>query len=79
MRHIPAIVVRVILHSYTNQKAYVKWGNAVSDILDVSNGTSEGNICRVLVFLHPSPNQKTQETGSRLSYCRCISCICFLC
>ena len=35
----------MILHSYINQQAYVKWGGSVSDVFEVSNGTDEGKIC----------------------------------
>ena len=45
LKQLPALVVRVILYSYRNQKAYVKWGNAVSDTFDIRNGTGEGKVC----------------------------------
>ena len=41
---LPTIVVRVILYSYVNQKAYVVWGDTVSDVFNIKNGIAEGKI-----------------------------------
>ena len=38
------IVVRVIIYSYINQKAYVIWGDSVSDVFNIKNGTAEEKI-----------------------------------
>ena len=43
-KQLPAVMIRVILQSYKNQKAYVKWGIAVSDTFEVRNGAAEGNV-----------------------------------
>ena len=43
--HLPPLVIRVILHSYINQQAYVKWGRSASEVFEVSNGTGEGKNC----------------------------------
>ena len=43
--HLPAIVVRVILYSYVNQKAHVKWSASVSELCKVKKGPREGKMC----------------------------------
>ena len=41
---LPAIVVRTLMFSYQHQYAWVRWGNAKSDIFTIRNGTRQGSI-----------------------------------
>ena len=44
IKQLPISVVRVILYSYVNQKAYVVWGDSVSNVFKIRNKTGEGKI-----------------------------------
>ena len=41
---VPAIVVRVLMHVYEEQYAWVRWGGARSDIFSIVSGTRQGSI-----------------------------------
>ena len=46
-RGIPAIVVRVIAYSYTEQVAWVRWGRSTcSTTFRIRNGTRQGSVAR---------------------------------
>ena len=49
-KQLPAIVIRILMHSYINQQAYVKWGLEVSDTFEVSNGAAEGKVSSPLFW-----------------------------
>ena len=40
----PAMVVRVLMHMYEEQYAWVKWGNVQSSKFSISNGTRQGAV-----------------------------------
>ena len=44
LARLPAIVVRVLIYSYQNQHAWVRWGDAKSDRFSVTNGTRQGSV-----------------------------------
>ena len=45
LERIPAIVVRVLLFSYKEQLAWVRWGrDGTSDTFGISNGTRQGSV-----------------------------------
>ena len=41
---LPAVVVRVLVFIYMEQYAWVRWGEAKSSIMAISNGTRQGAI-----------------------------------
>ena len=47
---VPAIVVRALMFSYQQQYAWVRWGQARSDIFPIRNGTSQGSIASPVLW-----------------------------
>ena len=42
---LPAIVVRTLIFSYTEQKAWVRWGrDSISSVFSIKNGTRQGSV-----------------------------------
>ena len=39
---LPAIVIRVLIFIYEEQKAHVRWGKVSSETFDITNGTRQG-------------------------------------
>ena len=53
---LPAIVVRVLVFIYMEQKAWVKWGENKSSQMDISNGTRQGAILSPIFWsVHSDP------------------------
>ena len=48
---LPAIVVRMLIYIYTEQVAWVKWGDKKSKTFTVSNGTRQGSVLSPEIFL----------------------------
>ena len=49
-RKVPAIVVRVLVFVYQEQRAWVKWGGARSRSFGISNGTRQGSVLSPALF-----------------------------
>ena len=47
---VPAIVVRALMFSYQQQYAWVRWGQARSDIFPIRNGTRQGSIASPVLW-----------------------------
>ena len=47
---VPAIVVRALMYSYQQQYAWVRWGQARSDIFPIRNGTRQGSIASPVLW-----------------------------
>ena len=45
------LVLKLLLHMYTNQKLCVKWGKFISEYCTVSNGVKQGGVLSPLLFL----------------------------
>ena len=41
---LPTVVVRMLIYIYTEQEAWVKWGDEKSSIFRISNGTRQGSV-----------------------------------
>ena len=65
-RGMPAVVVRVLAHSYMEQEAWARWGRtSCSSTFGIANGTSRQSCLLVCV---PGPSiRRTQEGGDRMS------------
>ena len=57
LEKLPAVVVRVLVYSYTEQVAWVKWGrNCTSETFRIKNGTRQGSVASPVfwsVYLNP--------------------------
>ena len=49
-RGVPTIVVRILVFIYSNQEAWVKWGNTHSAKFGISNGTRQGSVLSPAIF-----------------------------
>ena len=49
-RRLPPIVVRVLIHVYEEQYAWVKWGNSRSCQFKITNGTRQGSVLSPALF-----------------------------
>ena len=49
-RKLNPLVIRFLLHSYTNQKACVEWGDQRSDYYSLSNGVKQGGVLSPILF-----------------------------
>ena len=47
---VPAIVVRALMYSYQQQYAWVRWGQARSDIFPIMNGIRQGSIASPVLW-----------------------------
>ena len=47
---VPAIVVRALMYSYQHQYAWVRWGQAKSDVFPIRNGTWQGSIASPVLW-----------------------------
>ena len=43
-RGVAGYIIRILLHWYTNQTMFVKWGNALTQPFSVSNGVRQGGV-----------------------------------
>ena len=49
-RGVPGYIIRILLHWYSNQTMFVKWGNALSQPFSVSNGVRQGGVLSPFLF-----------------------------
>ena len=49
-RNLPTIVVRMLIFIYTQQEAWVKWGDVSSEGFRISNGTRQGSVFSPCLF-----------------------------
>ena len=49
-KKVPAVVVRMLIYVYTEQVAWVKWGNEVSSPFRILNGTRQGSVLSPALF-----------------------------
>ena len=72
---LPGIVVRVLIFSYREQKAWVRWGReGTGSVLNVSNGTKQGSVGSPTfwsVYLNPLFDL-LRESGIRGMFCGVI-------
>ena len=47
---VPAIVARAMMYSYQHQYAWVRWGQARSDLFTIRNGTRQGSIASPVLW-----------------------------
>ena len=47
---VPAIVVRALMFTYQHQYAWVRWGNARSELFTIRNGTRQGSIASPVLW-----------------------------
>ena len=47
---VPAIVARAMMYSYQHQHAWVRWGEARSDLFTIRNGTRQGSIASPVLW-----------------------------
>ena len=47
---IPPLFLRLVIHTYIHQRCFVKWGDAKSDIFNISNGVRQGAVASPKFF-----------------------------
>ncbi len=45
-----ALVIRLLMYMYTNQRLRVRWGDEMSGQFDVVNGVKQGGVLSPLLF-----------------------------
>ena len=43
-KYLPPLITRILLFTYTNQSAWVSWGNTCSELITITNGTGQGKV-----------------------------------
>ena len=49
-RDMPGVVIRFLFDSYTRQYTYVRWGSALSDVVQMANGVKQGAVLSATLF-----------------------------
>ena len=49
-RDVSPLVLRLLLHMYTNQTLCVRWGHALSNLFSVKNGAKQGGVLSPILF-----------------------------
>ena len=64
-RDVSPLVLRLLLHMYTNQTLCVRWGHALSNLFSVKNGVHQGGVLSPILFAICTDGllKRLQETG----------------
>ena len=64
-RNVSPLVLRLLLHMYTNQTLCVRWGHALSNLFSVKNGVKQGGVLSPILFAIYTDDllKRLQETG----------------
>ena len=64
-RDVSPLVLRLLLHMYTNQTLCVRWGDALSTLFSVKNGVKQGGVLSPILFAIYTDGllKRLQETG----------------
>ena len=64
-RDVSPLVLRLLLHMYTNQTLCVRWGHALSNLFSVKNGGKQGGVLSPILFAIYTDGllKLIQETG----------------
>jgi hypothetical protein len=69
-RHVPLLIVRILMYWYVTQTFTVQWGNHLSEPFKVSNGVRQGGILSPYLF-----NVYMDELSGRLNNCHIGCCL----
>ena len=69
-RDVSPLVLRLLLHMYTNQTLCVRWGHALSNLFSVKNDVKQGGVLSPILFAIYTYGFSKTTTGDwcRLSY-----------